>query len=75
MRWTEIHVVIDNGTMIASVIQQTHHLWANNGIDGEVRAKQYDVVCLYVGIYEIQLVVWMVFIKKVFRIVVLVEEC
>ena len=60
--------------MIAGIVEQSHHLRTDDWIDGIKGAEQDDVVGLYIGEDEVELVVGMVFIEKVLSIVLVVQE-
>ena len=74
MRRTEVHVVIENGSLLAGIVQKALHLRTNHRIDGIIGTEHHDVVGLHVGCHEVEPVVGMVLVEQVFRIVLLVEE-
>ena len=74
VRGSEVHVVVQNGTLRAGILQESHHLRPYDGVHGVVRAEEHHVVGIHRGVGELQPVVRMVFIEEVLGIVVLVEE-
>ena len=56
------------------VLQQSHDLRSDDGVDGIERAEQHDVVGLDVGVNKVELVVGMVLIEDVFGVVALIEK-
>ena len=74
MSRSEIDIVVDDGAMIAGIVEQSDHLRSDNGVDGIVRTEDNDIVWLDIWEGKIELVVRMIFVKKVLRIVLLVEK-
>ena len=74
MSWSKIDIVVDDGTMIAGIVKQSDHLRSDHGVDGIVRTEDNDIVWLDIGEGKIELVVRVIFVKKVLRIVLLVEK-
>ena len=74
MRWAEVHIIIENGSLLTGIVQKTLHLRTDYRIDGIIGTEHHDVVFLHVGHHEVQLVVGMILVEQVFRIVLLVEE-
>ena len=70
----EVGVVVDDGLLLARLLQQLHHLLAQHGVQGVVRANQYDVVFLQAGEGHVEPLHRVVLVEEVFRIAVLVQE-
>ena len=60
--------------MRAGIIEQAHNLRPYHGVHGKERTKKHDVIGMYVGIDEVELVVGVVFIEDVLSVVVVVEK-
>ena len=71
----EVHVVVEYGTMLVGMLQESQHLWTNDRIQRIVAAEYHDVVLVHGWVVEVQPVLRMVFVEHVFRIVLFVEEC
>ena len=74
MSRSEVHIVIDDCSLLSRVAQQACDLMTDDRANGEIRPKDYDVVSLYFGICEVRAVVYRIFIEQVFRIVACVKE-
>ena len=74
MRGTKVHVVIDNGTMTAGIVEQSHHLRPYHRIHGKERAKDNNIVLMDLGIHIFQLVVCMILVEDVFGLIVIIEK-
>ena len=70
----EVDIVVDDGTVVARIVEQSDDLRTDDRVDGKERAEDDDVVGLDVGIDKVELVVRVVFIEDVLRVVVVVEE-
>ena len=60
--------------MIARIVQQSDDLRTNDGVNGKERAKDDNIVGLDVRVYEVKLIVRVIFIENVLCVVVVVKE-
>ena len=60
--------------MIVGILQESCCLWTHHGIDGKERAKEHDIVRVYLWINKFQLVVWVILVEDIVGIVVFVKE-
>src|SRR3712207_4399883 len=74
VRRTVVHIVVKNGPSVTRILQKAGHLRPYHGIDSEERPENNDVIGIYLGINELQLVVGMVLVKQVISVVMLIEE-
>ena len=74
VRGAEVNVVVDDGATATRIFEQPLHLRAHGGVDGVERAEEHDVVGLYVGEAEVEVVVLRVAIEHVVGLVALVEK-
>ena len=74
MRGAEIDVIIKDGTMLAGIVQKGIDLWTDDGIQGEITAKDNDVVRMNLRIHILYTVIGMVLVEHILRIVLVVQE-
>jgi len=70
----EVDVVVDDGTVVSGIVEQSDDLRTNHGIDGKKRSEDHDVIGMDVGIDKIELVVRMIFVEDIVCVVVVVEK-
>jgi len=70
----EINVVIDDGTCVTSLIEQSCHLIAHIGVEGIVGAKKDDVVVPYCGTQPVGTLSEGLLIEGVGGVIMVVEE-
>ena len=69
-----VHVVVENGPVVAGIFQEAGHLRANHRIAAEEGTEHHHIAGMDVGIHKFKSVVLVVFIKDIFSIVSVVEE-
>ena len=74
MGGAEVHIVVEDGPVVAGILQETLHLLTNHRIDGIVGAEHHNVVRLYLRKNEVQTVVGMILIEDVLRIVLFIKK-
>ena len=60
--------------MVLGMLQQSLHLWAHHGVNGIEGAEEHDVVGLYVGIFEVEMLMRCVTVEHIVGLIALVEE-
>ena len=74
MRGSEIDIVVQDGPLVACILQEALHLRTNHGIDRIEGPEHHHIIGLHIGIGKVELVVRMVFIEHIVGIIVLIEK-
>ena len=74
MRSTVVHIVVEDGSLLVSILQECQHLGTNHGIDGIERAKHHHIIRLDIRCDKLQTIMGMVLVEDILRIVVVIEE-
>ena len=70
----EVDIIVEDGPLLAGIVEETVHLWTDDGVQGKVAAEEHDVVGTHLRIAVVDTVFLVVFVENVFGIVLLVEE-
>lgn len=60
--------------MALGILQQSLHLWAHHGVNGIEGAEEHDVIGLYVGILEVEMLMRCVTVEHIVGLIALVKE-
>ena len=71
---TVIDVVVKNCASFVGIFQEVGHLWTHDGIDREERTEHDDVVGIDLGVYKLQSIMGMIFVKEVVGVVLFIEK-
>ena len=74
VRGTEVDIIIEDGSSLVSIFQESLHLRTNDRVQCIVRSEHYQIVSLYARIGKVKSILGMILIEDIFSIILVVEE-